>query len=590
MKKFFFLTFIILTVICYTFFANAEHLPLQTTVDSSDVFTDVSEDAWFKSSVDGVLTFSLMDGISAEEFAPDIPTNRATLVNILWRLSGKPITSSDTVFTDLQEDWYVDAVKWAYENNIVNGTSKTHFSPNATLSRETLATILFRYLKYIEAPTSSFADLSVFPDAKSVSSWAQEALSWAYAEGIVNGGSGADGIVRLMPQNSTTRAQVAAMVMRFCEKYQDFFDSSDDPNEDKKFESIKSRWTTQFTRNYYAAKDSNYVLNLRYPSNWKIEKNESGNFTILREEKVIGELLFGKADDLDSWKIVDKQTYDDYYVYVEKYGTGITLRFRYRFIYDYKENNRKNTITITLDYTEANSTIAKRLLKESPIESIYTDAMLGALSELEDKNILIIGNSFIGTSGVGSTLKEMVSNKSKSLKVTAISRGYAKVETYTSDSNLMDRIESGEFDGVFVCGLYSNTQIEHIGIMKDACDESKTTLVIFPAHNESRDTIEKVKKEYPTLMILDWKNEIDTFINKGISKWAFCIDDQHLHSNYLAGYIGAHMIFRAIYNKTPGDISIGTIDRRTVNKYLGDYPDKGCVQLIDKKDFIYFGK
>ena len=177
-------------------------------------FTDVKEDDWFHDAVRYVYENGLMDGVGDGQFAPNATTNRAMVVTILYRLAGEPDVSGDVGFTDVAAgQWYTDAIAWAAQKGIVNGISDMEFSPSGDLTREQLATILYRYAESMGYDVSAAADLSGFPDARDIQSYATEALSWAVAEGLLQGFEDDS----LQPQSTATRAQIATILMRFCE-------------------------------------------------------------------------------------------------------------------------------------------------------------------------------------------------------------------------------------------------------------------------------------------------------------------------------------------------------------------------------------
>ena len=175
-------------------------------------FTDVNEGDWFHDAVRYVYENGLMDGVGDGQFAPNATTNRAMVVTILYRLAGEPAVSGDVAFTDVESGlWYSNAVAWAAQKGIVNGISETEFSPSGDLTREQLATILFRYAESAGYDVSASADLSGFPDAGDIQSYAKEALSWAVAEGLLQGFEDDS----LQPGGTATRAQIATILMRF---------------------------------------------------------------------------------------------------------------------------------------------------------------------------------------------------------------------------------------------------------------------------------------------------------------------------------------------------------------------------------------
>ena len=177
-------------------------------------FSDVTESDWFYDAVTYAYENGLMDGVGMGLFAPNSETTRAQLVTILHRLAGQPAPSGDSGFSDVETGtWYTDAVAWAAQNGIVNGVSDTQFAPGDDITREQLAVILYRYATYQGYDVSQRADLSGFVDAGTISTYAQEALSWANAQGLVLGFEDDS----LRPQGNASRAQIAAVLMRFCQ-------------------------------------------------------------------------------------------------------------------------------------------------------------------------------------------------------------------------------------------------------------------------------------------------------------------------------------------------------------------------------------
>ena len=190
---------------------------LTPSIDTSTIYKDVKPKSWFKSAVDYVVSNGLMNGMTADTFEPNTTMSRAMLVTVLWRLEGSPETDVAVPFTDLKQAWYKGAVAWAYANSIVNGTAADKFSPNGNITREQMAAILYRYSEYKGHDTEARADLGTYPDAGKVHDYAYDAFSWANAEGLITGTTGNDGTLKLAPRASATRAQVATILMRFCE-------------------------------------------------------------------------------------------------------------------------------------------------------------------------------------------------------------------------------------------------------------------------------------------------------------------------------------------------------------------------------------
>ena len=180
-------------------------------------FIDVDPTIWYADAVRFVVTKNLFQGMSATEFCPDVEMSRAMLVTVLYRMSGEEARCSSG-FTDVEPgSWYASAVAWAKENGIVQGVTDTAFAPNDAVSREQMATILYRYAQR-QGTVQKAGDsvLAAFVDAASVSSYAVPAMSWAVQEGLLSG----MGNQTLAPGGFATRAQVAVILQRFLEQAQ----------------------------------------------------------------------------------------------------------------------------------------------------------------------------------------------------------------------------------------------------------------------------------------------------------------------------------------------------------------------------------
>lgn len=187
----------------------------------SNPFADVSADAWYYDAVKFVNGNGLMAGTGGSTFSPDLTTTRGMIVTILYRMEGAPDMENEIRYNPFKDvdasAWYAAAVCWARRCGIVTGYSDELFGPNDTITREQMAVILYRYAQYKGYDTASRADLSGYTDAAQVSSWAEDAIRWANAEGLVNGTSG----TTLSPQGSATRAQAAMVLTRFCRNVAD---------------------------------------------------------------------------------------------------------------------------------------------------------------------------------------------------------------------------------------------------------------------------------------------------------------------------------------------------------------------------------
>jgi hypothetical protein len=176
-------------------------------------FSDAKPDAWYHDGVHWALDEGVMNGTGETTFEPNGSATRAMVVTMLWRMAGEPAGSTTAPFTDVKAgSWYADAVNWAAETGAVKGTSETTFSPDIPVTREQLATILYRYA---QAQGKGFTGAWAFPldfsDAADVSDYAYEPMCWMTMNGVITGmGNGA-----LAPKDNATRAQIATMFMLF---------------------------------------------------------------------------------------------------------------------------------------------------------------------------------------------------------------------------------------------------------------------------------------------------------------------------------------------------------------------------------------
>ena len=189
-------------------------LPGTALAAGENPFTDVPASHWAHDDITYVYENDLMNGTDGSLFSPESTTTRAQVVTVLYRLAGQPAADWENPFWDVPASaWFHDAVTWAWENDITGGVSSTHFGAGNAVTREQLATFLYRYAQDQGYDTSARADLSGYSDAGLVSSYATEALSWANATGLIIGTTA----TTLSPKGSATRAQVATILSRFCQ-------------------------------------------------------------------------------------------------------------------------------------------------------------------------------------------------------------------------------------------------------------------------------------------------------------------------------------------------------------------------------------
>ena len=179
-------------------------------------FTDISEKDWFYGDVMFVYENGLMLGTSKTLFSPHGTAMRGMMATILWRMEGSPVPKGKNSFTDVEAGkWYADAITWTAENGIFAGYGKDKFGPDDPITREQLAAIFYRYADYKGYDLTVKGDLDKFKDADKITDYAKTAMQWAVGSGLVKGKSGN----LLDPQGTATRAEIAAMLHRFIEKY-----------------------------------------------------------------------------------------------------------------------------------------------------------------------------------------------------------------------------------------------------------------------------------------------------------------------------------------------------------------------------------
>jgi len=178
-------------------------------VDNTKEFDDVDENDWYNRAVDFTSSRGILNGMGGAEFAPESNMTRGQLAQMLYALESKPEVTTEGTFADVNDIWYSDAVEWAASNNIISGISGNMFGGEQDMTREQLVTFLYRYAGKPEYEASD----KEFIDSDSVSSWAEDAMNWAIANGLINGMDGA-----INPQGAASRGQVAQILMNFINK------------------------------------------------------------------------------------------------------------------------------------------------------------------------------------------------------------------------------------------------------------------------------------------------------------------------------------------------------------------------------------
>ncbi len=240
--------------------------------------------------------------------------------------------------------------------------------------------------------------------------------------------------------------------------------------------------------------------------------------------------------------------------------------------------------TLEVDYTSLDDSALVRLDRFSETEKITKTSWENNIPLSKGngkKSVLILGNSFIQTSNIRQILTKMMDAGNRGIYVDASSRGYATVPKYLDWNIEINRVRAGEYGILFMCGIYSQEDAAALPELIKACKVSNTVLVLFPAHNENKEVVEKAAEMYSNdLYLLNWQGEIDMLINsKIVGRWDMCYDDAHDHSTTLAGFVGAHMIYRAMFGEIPPEIS-GDMSTKKAQSYLKNYVTTGALSNI----------
>ena len=202
----------------YTFVQPAGKVEIEVTYAVDMPFTDVPKDAWYIDGAEYVYANYIMNGTGETTFGPNTTVSRGMIVQILYNLVGNPDVEGDTDFTDVTDEyWSADAIAWAVNNGVVNGFEDGTFRPDENMTREQMAAILQNFAYQMGLDVSASGDLSNFTDIPEGEHWSRDALAWAYAEGLLAGTSDST----MDPAGQASRAQIAVIMMRFCEQYEE---------------------------------------------------------------------------------------------------------------------------------------------------------------------------------------------------------------------------------------------------------------------------------------------------------------------------------------------------------------------------------
>ena len=364
----------------------------------------------------------------------------------------------------------------------------------------------------------------------------------------------------------------------------------DEPTEEETCRTVlKDEW--EKIRITDTDKTLSFVLEL--PDDWRVQKVDKDTFAIFRSNKKIGTIerdqSLSRYQDFEYGNIADITAQTSYRV-MEDDGHY----YRY-FVIEFVQNTVKYTVYVTVDYNELDEKSCREFIRKLtlvPQKKVFIHPSEGNGSN----KILILGNSFVATSEVGEFLNDMLRTSGLRYYADPIAIGMANVTTFENYPDICDSMANGEYCYVFLCGLYSDEAVRAVQTMKNYCELSDTKLILFPAHNESANSIRKATDAYADLIMLNWKGEIDALLERGAEYSDYCVDDYHKHSKPLAGYVGAHMIYRSLFKNQPPPLTAAApLTERYVNSKLEDYIESGGVipgyndQVEEEIKEVFFG-
>ena len=219
------------------------------------------------------------------------------------------------------------------------------------------------------------------------------------------------------------------------------------------YKSIDRIAANGYTSRYFGFDNENTLINLSFPTQWTLKQNKD-SFDIVRDQKTVGFFCKGEADDLFDWTAIDahQDTFKGGKVekIIEYKDDSSPAEYRYRYVYSYDGDKEECRLTLAVGCTEVDERTEAKLSLNAFTKQRYESATIGKLSELKNaRSVLILGNSFVGSSNIGNILQDMLDSNSKRVNVFAESRGFATVDTYTEDPDIMAEIKRGAYDAVF---------------------------------------------------------------------------------------------------------------------------------------------
>ena len=327
-----------------------------------------------------------------------------------------------------------------------------------------------------------------------------------------------------------------------------------------------NEWKTVRVEN----KLSSITVQMEIPFDWTLSKSNDTTYDIMRSDKKIGVMTTGSVTKPKQAFAVSTETMGafEFKSQVNWYKQDGKEEFFRFYKLDFLEKYSPFSLSFNIEYTEIDD-YSEYDFKEN-VSIFNKNINLNSSTKTNgSKKILVIGNSFVSTSDIGEYLSDMMLASKDGYEVRAISRGMASVHTFLQDQYLLETCVSGEYSYVFMCGFYAMDTLNSFDTILESCKLTNTKLVIFPAHNEDQKSIDAAVSRFSGVGFINWKGEINALIESGVDYYDFCYNDGYQHSKPLAGYVGAHMIYRALMGKVPEKVNSEAQEK------LGNYCREG---------------
>lgn len=353
--------------------------------------------------------------------------------------------------------------------------------------------------------------------------------------------------------------------------------------------SIKRTAVRSWREIGFSFEDAIRAIAVNIPSDWTLSEQSPKTYSILRNGKEIGRITSELPKNVKEINEVAKATSNaittKHEIHLIETDTEYIYRHSFTFAMEYGTKTYASRLQV--DYGELDDAAAKHILESvDKVEHREGNIKIPVTRSNGKDKILIIGNSFVRTSGISDFLKNFISSGKKKTVVNIQSINGAVMRVYATEE-ILSPIREGKYSVVFLCGLYYDADIPVINTFLKACEKGGAVLVVFPAHNERYPQIPNAKNQYPNVIFLDWKKEIDDIIATGVNYWEFCENDAYHHSKAPAGYIGAHMIYTALYDEIPAEYTGKRLTMTKIRQLVGDDYIKTGFTREERKITIY---